>query len=159
MTTLPLFPIDGGCLCGAVRYTLMTSPKAVYACHCRDCQKVGSGPYAIGIIVDQPQVRTESVDLLTRTDRVAESGNLVPQYACVRCGTRMWHQPPKSPSMLIVRAGTLDDPSWARPVVHTWTRGRLPWVDIGGELQFEGPLPSREILYSAWQDYVADCRS
>ena len=34
MTTM-----KGGCLCGNIRYELLTEPRATYACHCRFCQK------------------------------------------------------------------------------------------------------------------------
>ena len=33
---------EGGCQCGAIRYRLLRAPAALYACHCRDCQKQSS---------------------------------------------------------------------------------------------------------------------
>ena len=29
--------LEGGCSCGAIRYTLSESPLIVHACHRRDC--------------------------------------------------------------------------------------------------------------------------
>ena len=31
--------LNGGCLCGAVRYTSNSAPEFIGVCHCRDCQK------------------------------------------------------------------------------------------------------------------------
>ena len=31
--------MKGGCLCGNIRYELLTEPRATFACHCRFCQK------------------------------------------------------------------------------------------------------------------------
>ncbi len=32
-------PLQGGCACGAVRYTLKSAPVALFACHCTLCQR------------------------------------------------------------------------------------------------------------------------
>lgn len=35
---------EGGCLCGAIRYTLHSEPTYSGHCHCRSCQKaIGAG--------------------------------------------------------------------------------------------------------------------
>ena len=31
--------LEGGCLCGAVRYTSEAEPALTAVCHCPDCQK------------------------------------------------------------------------------------------------------------------------
>lgn len=154
MGRLPSFPVGGGCVCGAVRYQLTAPSLAVYACHCRDCQRSGSGPYAVYMIVPREAVGQTGGELM-RIERKADSGRLVPQIACAACGTRLWNDPPRFPETLVLRAGTLDDSSWARPVVHVWTQRRLPRVELGDDLQFEGQVPSREVYFDAWRDYIA----
>ena len=102
---------EGGCLCGAVRYLLTATPNYVYFCHCRDCQRFASGPYAVGVIVLRADFSlTGSV---SSTDRVAESGRIVHQFACAVCGCRIWHEAGNTPDTIIARAGTLDDPAHA----------------------------------------------
>ena len=32
-------PLTGGCLCGAIRYTVSVPITELRMCHCRDCQK------------------------------------------------------------------------------------------------------------------------
>jgi hypothetical protein len=149
---LPRFPVEGRCICGAVRYRLMAPPLSVYACHCRDCQRFASGPYAIGIIVDRDHfdVSGETVE----TERLAESGRTVRQFACRICGCRMWHE--NAPATVIVRAGTLDDSTWARPAAHTWTRSKLPWIELDDASAFSAGAPTRQALYDAWEAYAND---
>jgi hypothetical protein len=145
--------VEGGCICGAVRYRLTAPPLAVYACHCRDCQRFASGPYAIGIIVNRTGFAVAGE--VTRTDRVAESGRTVRQFACTPCKCRIWHESDKVASTVIVRAGTLDDPSWATPVAHIWTRSKLPWVELGDAIQFDAAIPDRQVLDDAWMKLLA----
>lgn len=153
MSVLPPFPVEGGCICGAVRYRLAAPPLAVYACHCRDCQRFASGPYAIGVIVRRADFSMSGA--VTQTERIAESGRAVRQVACATCACRIWHESSKVLDTIVIRAGTLDDPAWAVPAVHSWTRSKLPWVDLGDAVQFEAAIPDRQGLYDEWARYLA----
>ena len=35
---------EGGCHCGAVRYTCNKEPELTFYCHCKDCQKTTGSP-------------------------------------------------------------------------------------------------------------------
>ena len=50
--TIPNPPYHGGCLCGAVRYTLNARPMALNACHCADCQKMTGATNLLTAIAD-----------------------------------------------------------------------------------------------------------
>jgi len=43
--------IEGGCLCGKVRYAADVDPAFVGICHCKDCQKMGT---AFNLVVGIP---------------------------------------------------------------------------------------------------------
>ena len=49
---IPNPPYTGGCLCGAVRYTLSAWPLAVNACHCNDCKKTSGATNVLMLIAD-----------------------------------------------------------------------------------------------------------
>jgi hypothetical protein len=42
--TGPTDQFEGGCLCGAVRFTATGQPKGVYWCHCQSCRKHSGAP-------------------------------------------------------------------------------------------------------------------
>jgi hypothetical protein len=151
---LPSFPVSGGCKCGAVRYRLGAEPRSVYACHCRDCQREGSGPYSIGILAWRKNFALEQGDDKIITFRkVAESGRMVVQHLCSSCFTRIWHDPAGDPSIIVVRAGTLDDPGWAEPVIQIWTASRLSFVALNPQRpSYERQAPSRGVFYEAWSN-------
>jgi len=149
---LPIFPVSGGCKCGAVRYQLAAEPRSIYACHCRDCQKETGGPYSIGILAWRKDfVVTEGADTVVVFRKVAESGRTVVQHLCGTCFTRVWHDPAGDSSIVVIRAMTLDAVSWAEPVIHIWTASKLPFVVLDDRLPtHERQAPSRDSLYKAW---------
>ena len=48
MVASNLFPLDGGCDCGLVRYRMKTQPLFVHCCHCRWCQRESGSSFAWG---------------------------------------------------------------------------------------------------------------
>jgi len=145
-----LFPQEGGCVCGAVRYRLTAPPKAVYACHCKDCQRMSNSTHTISMLVAEGDM-THLQGELAVYEKPADSGNVVKMLSCARCGTKMWNVP-ATPGFLIMKAGNLDDISWAKPVGNIWVSSKAPWVEISAnEPQFEGQPTSREALIDAWR--------
>ena len=127
--TLPIFPIDGGCQCRAVRYQIAAPPLTVYNCHCRDCQRSSGGTHSMSM----PTLREHVVVLqgeLVAYDKTADSGRILRWMACSRCRTRVWVEKLSAPHLLMVKPGTLDDMSWAVPVGNIWTASKAPWVQI-----------------------------
>lgn len=49
--------LEGGCLCGSVRYVLEAVPNYVYFCHCRDCQRESGSPFVTDMNVDRASLR------------------------------------------------------------------------------------------------------
>jgi len=147
---LPVFPVEGGCQCRAVRYRITASPLGVYNCHCKDCQRASGGTHTMSMIM-----RREDVELLKGElvgfDKAADSGRTVRMLGCARCGTKIWNEPLSFTAILVVKPGTLDDMSWAVPVGNIWTASKAPWVAIDDALvNFPGQPPDRQPLYDAW---------
>ena len=65
--------ITGGCLCGAVRYTIEAEPKFIRHCWCRDCQYVGAGGGTVNVFFPTEAVKIEGV--LAEHASPAASGN------------------------------------------------------------------------------------
>jgi hypothetical protein len=148
--SLPPFPIEGGCACGACRYRLAAAPLSVHACHCLRCQMYTGAAYGISM----PVLR-KHFTLLRGTLREyvspANSGRSVPVLFCERCGTRVMHTPEHSPHLVTLFPGTLDDPSWTRPVAHLWLSRKRDGVVIDPEtLQFDTQPDDRQGIYDTF---------
>ena len=152
---LPVFPVEGGCQCGAARYRITASPLAVYNCHCRDCQRSSGATHSMSMPIKRELFEHLRGELVAY-DKAADSGRTVRMLSCARCGTKLWNEPLASPAMLVVKPGTLDDPSWAVPIGSIWTDSRLPWAVIDAtQVNFPGQPPDRQPLYDAWSAATA----
>lgn len=153
-----LLPLTGGCQCGAVRYAIDAPPRAVYACHCRDCQRQTGAGFALSMIVPRAALRlvdgTPSEWL--RPGGVAASGTPTACLFCGSCGARLYHLPTRNPAVAIVKPGTLDDTSWLRPAGHIWTEHAQPWVAIPEDMpNFPRQPPDYTAIEAAWQKQQA----
>ena len=138
-------PQIGGCLCGALRYEITRPPSLAYTCHCRDCQRLTGSAFATAIVV-----ATEAFALVgpepRALHRIADSGRILTRWVCPTCGVWVCGIP-RPGSVVIVRAGTLDDTSWVRPTTHFWTRSAHPWVTLPeGGTRFETQPEDRSWL-------------
>lgn len=148
-TELPAFPVEGGCLCGTVRYRVLAAPLAVYNCHCRDCQRASGATHTMSMPISRDRVELMAGELVTY-EKPADSGRVVRMRGCPRCGVRVWNEPPAG-DIVILKPGTLDDPSWAVPVGNIWTESALPFALIDPALvNFPGQPADRQPLYDAW---------
>src|SRR5439155_7686682 len=65
---------EGGCACGAVRYRLTAEPLIVHACHCRDCQRLSGGAFALNIWIERRFVESADAAKLRPVSVPAGSG-------------------------------------------------------------------------------------
>ena len=130
--------IAGGCLCGAVRYEIAADvPVGVRQCWCRVCQYLGAGSGTVNAIFAKDAVTVSG----TLTDYVsrADSGSVMHRRFCAKCGTPIFSEAEPRPHQIIVRVGTLDDPSMARPGGIIWTKSAPSWACFDADLpQAEG---------------------
>ena len=125
--------ISGGCLCGKVRYRADADPAFIGVCHCRNCQKSSGSAFSIVVGVPQPGFTVQG-QLKTFNDK-GESGKTVYRRFCPSCGSSMLSEIEVMPGMIILKAGTLDDPSWVRPTMQLYCDSAQPWVKLGAEMK------------------------
>ncbi|MCC6926983.1 GFA family protein [Novosphingobium sp.] len=121
--------LSGGCLCGAVRYTVEQSVRFdAYACHCTDCQTRSGSAFGIQQSVMANDLTVEGP--LIRGEHIQPSGAVAGIYACEKCLTRIYTDNNNRPGIVNLRAGTLDTSYHLVPGAHLWTASKLPWVVI-----------------------------
>lgn len=124
--------IAGGCLCGAVRFTVTAQPVLARTCWCRLCQHIGAGGPTVNVVFPAEAVRIEGE---TRDfTSTADSGNSMHRRFCVQCGSHLFSTAESRPQVIVIRAGALDDPETARPSMTIWTESAPSWACFDPDL-------------------------
>jgi hypothetical protein len=120
--------IEGGCLCGQVRYSSDAEPAVQAVCHCKNCQRQAGT--AFSVIVGLPAAALKIEGQLKTFHDKGESGGAVERRFCPDCGSPILSEVAGGPGLVFLKAGTLDDTSWLDPKVHVWTRSHQAWLPI-----------------------------
>jgi len=132
--------IEGGCLCRRVRFRTNSDPIATRVCWCRDCQAFAAGSGTVNVIfpVEGFEVEGETRDYVSTSD----GGNVMHRRFCPTCGVPLFSASEARPTLIIARAGTLDDPERVRPSGTIWTASAPSWALINEDLpKTEGQPP------------------
>jgi len=126
-TPSPETPLQGGCLCGAVRYEL-TAPFAFAGyCHCTHCQRrTGTGSSANGRVPQEGFRLLEGAEHL----RSFKPPTGVPKLFCEICGSAMFSGEPHTDPLVAVRLGTLDGDPGIRPQFRQFVDSAAPWEPV-----------------------------
>jgi hypothetical protein len=115
--------LNGRCLCGEVTWTYEGEIARSLVCHCTDCQRATSAPFAAfvglrpeGLVWSGPITRFESSPQTWRN-------------FCSVCGTRLTFRSDKWPGEVHVYAATLDPSHTYRPTAQVMLRSRADWLD------------------------------
>ena len=116
----------GGCVCGAIRYTVRGAPIHVGRCHCTDCRKESGSAFTVYAQWLRQTFELEG-ELATHDGR----------SFCPRCGSRLLCL--DDDDLVEIRLGSLDDaPFDLEPEAEIWVKRREPWLHpIAGASQHD----------------------
>src|SRR5579864_3368514 len=100
--------LEGGCYCGALRYTAEGDPMMKGQCHCRECQYITGG--APNMFMAMPAGGFSYTKGVPKQFARSDLERPVTREFCAECGTHVTTLRPGLPAV-ILKAGTLDDPS------------------------------------------------
>ena len=121
--------IEGGCRCGAVRYTLaLDALPTTYTCHCLDCQTWSGSAFSQQTFV--PEAALDVTGAVVVYEFTTPSGNTSTQRMCGVCHARIYNTNTARPNVAVVRAGTLDRSNELRVVAHIWVKRKQPWLTL-----------------------------
>lgn len=106
--------LNGGCLCGRVRFEAFGSPYRVGICHCIDCRKHHGAPFHASAIFPD-----DSVSITGETHSYAG------RHFCPHCGSSVFS---RSADEVELNLGSLGTPDQLKPTYELWTVRRESWL-------------------------------
>ncbi|HLJ37886.1 MAG TPA: GFA family protein [Steroidobacteraceae bacterium] len=121
--------LEGGCLCGAVRYRIDRPVRNPCFCHCASCRRATGAPMVPWGTCDR-----EALHVVRGRLSEFRSSAEVSRGFCARCGTSLTYRHEARAGEIDVTLSTLDDPTLLPPRMHVWVADRLPWMVIADDL-------------------------
>ncbi len=119
--------IEGGCFCGAVRYTIAASDKPfpVVNCHCSMCRRTSGAPFVTWMVVPE-----QAFKMVQGAPHQLQSSAHGKRQFCANCGTPLTCVNDKHPEYVDVTTGSLDDPAAFKPHHAVFEDTKLPWLGV-----------------------------
>lgn len=103
----------GGCLCGAVRFTLHDMPLSYGACHCEMCRR-WTGSALLAVTMPSERLEIEGAAHVARI----RSSDWAERAWCTGCGAGLWYRVTRDDTAGAgtheIPIGLLDDPNGLR---------------------------------------------
>ena len=121
--------IEGGCLCGAVRYRISGKPLQGEYCHCSMCRRAAGAP----VVAWMDILRSSLTWVKGQTTRYESSPGIFRGF-CANCGSALTFDNVASPDKISLTIATLDDPAPFAPQAHIYADDQLPWLNLDDHL-------------------------
>lgn len=121
-------PLSGGCLCGAVRYSIGALARETVTCHCRMCQKQSGSAFMGFLTVSRPALTVSGNIRHYRSSSFATRG------FCPICGSALTFEYDHEPDLVGLTLGSLDDPEAVAPARHWGVESQLSWLVLADGL-------------------------
>ena len=119
--------VDGGCLCGGVRFRVTGPIGPAVFCHCSMCRRASGSAFASNASVASDDFRIVSgAELVQKYE--SSPGKF--RHFCGRCGSPLFSLDPATPGQTRIRLGTVDGDPGTRPALHYAVESKAPWFEI-----------------------------
>ncbi|QYJ94387.1 GFA family protein [Shewanella spartinae] len=129
MTTQNDQYLQGGCLCGALRYKVSAQPFDSDYCHCSQCQKSTGAMAACWM-----DFKAEQVTWLQGAPKEYASSDTIRRGFCQQCGTSISYRSTDYPDYYTLSIASLDDTNAVAPRYHIYTDNQPDWLKIADDL-------------------------
>ena len=134
----------GSCYCGIASFRFEGAPASVVNCHCGQCRRLSGSVFTTWASVKRPLFELSGHDELARVIVTAN----VTRYFCKRCGSHVFTEDERSPGIVGIPTGAIDDGESMVPSADYFVDHKAGWLTLektthrfGGETGVE-PNPA-----------------
>jgi hypothetical protein len=127
-------------LCGAVRFEAQGDPVFGGHCYCTDCRKTSSSHTSV---LAFPESAVKFVGDARTFTSTGDSGQPVTRGFCATCGTQMFSRGESNKGLILLKAGTLDDPAAFTPMAAIYASRAPHWDQPPAGLPAFPEMPPR----------------
>jgi hypothetical protein len=120
--------LEGGCLCGAVRFRVEGPLGEAGYCHCTRCQKRTGTAASANVGLGEARFEFVSGEELVRGWRHPSGG--FEKCFCSRCGAHLFSRDPEDPTRMGLRLGALDQDPGVELTYRQFVAYAAPWEPI-----------------------------
>lgn len=117
--------LQGGCLCGAIRYQINAKPFDADYCHCKQCQ-LSSG----AVVMSWMDFKVGQVEWLKGQIKEFASSEKVRRGFCQDCGCSLSYRHTDYADYMTLSIASLDEPNQVSPNYHIYTDNQVSWLKI-----------------------------
>lgn len=133
-------PLRGGCLCGAVRYTVDAPIEQAEHCFCTMCRKAHGAAFSTNALVPTASLDIQGQEQLS----VYRSSPNREKLFCSRCGSQLFIRRLNAPEGMVIALGSLDDDPGIRPGRSVFAASKAAWINPPPELPVFGIYPGHD---------------
>jgi hypothetical protein len=105
----------------------------MFHCHCRDCQRSSGGPFTSFVVVPAEAFKLLQGSLRFH-DSPSDRGGKTHRGFCPDCGSPILAKTDSNSNIVAIRTASLDDPTWFKQQLDTWTSDAHEWDQMNPEL-------------------------
>jgi hypothetical protein len=122
------FRLEGGCLCGGVRFRISATPQHAGYCHCTRCQRrTGTSSSAQARIDGRSFALLSGAELLNAW-RHPDGG--FEKCFCRECGAQLFSRNPDDPAQMSIRMSAFDSDPGVRPQFRQFVTYAAYWEPL-----------------------------
>ena len=120
---------QGGCHCGAIRFSTEYDPMLVMQCNCISCRKI-SGSMTVSACFAEDEI--EMTGKCKEYTYSGGSGMPFHRGFCENCGQYVYGKPTAFEGFIVMTLGSFDDPNQFEPKMEIHTINKLKWLKDDG---------------------------
>lgn len=121
--------LNGGCLCGKLRYSIDATPIDAGFCHCKICQRANGAPMVAWLTIP-----FSGFSYTSGCAGIYASSKNYQREFCGQCGSQIAFRAINEPKTIDITICTLDDSSIVEPQYHIWCQSKVNWLHLNDGL-------------------------